>query len=62
MYVIFYGTVLYLDRAYTGIEKVSATFGSAVTGVLGFYFGQRPVQDSYKSYFIVFKVKMFIMI
>lgn len=44
-YIVFYGIVLAHDSDYSGLEKVSATFGSLVAAVIGYYFGQRPVQS-----------------
>jgi hypothetical protein len=47
----FYGIALVsgiffsLPDDFSGIEKVSATLGPLAGGVIGYYFGQRPVQS-----------------
>lgn len=50
LFFIFYGVTLFagiisLPTDYSGIEKVSSTLGLIVATVVGFYFGQRPVQS-----------------
>lgn len=50
LFFIFYGVTLFagvisLPPDYSGIEKVSSTLGLIVATVVGFYFGQRPVQS-----------------
>jgi hypothetical protein len=48
-FLYFYGVVLSSGgsgvNAFEGIEKVSATLGPIVAAIIGYYFGQRPVQQ-----------------
>ena len=50
LFFSFYGVTLFagvisLPTDYSGIEKVSSTLRLIVATVVGFYFGQRPVQS-----------------
>jgi hypothetical protein len=51
LFFSFYGVTLFvgvfppLPRDYSGIERVSSTLGPIVATIIGFYFGQRPVQS-----------------
>src|SRR5918995_4679699 len=44
LFFSFYGVTLFVGD-YAGIERVSSTLGPIVAIIIGFYFGQRPVQS-----------------
>jgi hypothetical protein len=50
LFFFFYGVTLFVGvfspppRDYSGIERISSTLGPIVATIIGFYFGQRPVQ------------------
>jgi hypothetical protein len=53
-FLIFYGITLIYERnspnicnncqPYAGLDKVTSTLGPIVAAIIGYYFGQRPVQ------------------
>jgi len=49
-YIVFFGTIIYQSPdggktgAYEGLKTITATFGLIVATVVGYYFGQRPVE------------------
>jgi hypothetical protein len=45
-YVIFYGIILIKNTGdFEGLKNITATFGTIVAGVIGYYFGNRQVQN-----------------
>jgi hypothetical protein len=46
--VLYYGLILYTDKTnvYDGLKTVSSTLGNIVAVIVGYYFGQRPVQSA----------------
>ena len=45
-FLVFYGlTLINSTNDYSGLEKVSSTLGPIVAAIIGYYFGQRPIQD-----------------
>jgi hypothetical protein len=46
-YVIYFGYIVFKDtQDYEGLKNVAATFGTIVAGVVGYYFGNKPVQNA----------------
>jgi uncharacterized membrane protein len=50
-YIVFFGIVMYQNPGnnYEGLKTITATFGTIVAGVVGYYFGQRPAEQAIKS-------------
>lgn len=47
-FVLFYGIILWIDKTpgFEGLKTVSSTLGNIVAAIVGYYFGQRPVQSA----------------
>lgn len=49
-YLTFFGTVMYQNPTnYEGWQTLNATYGVIVATVVGYYFGQKPVQQAIQS-------------
>lgn len=47
-YVLFYGITMYAEGAkneYKGIETITTSMSPIIGAIIGFYFGQRPIQQ-----------------
>lgn len=47
-YLLFFGIIIYLDKdkEYEGLKILSSTLGILAAGVVGYYFGNKPVQEA----------------
>jgi hypothetical protein len=48
-FLFFYFLVIYYNPAKTDVKLVSSTLGNIVASIIGYYFGQRPVQQAAKA-------------
>ena len=50
-YIVYFGIVLFTmqENSFEGVKNISATFGTIVASVIGYYFGNRPVQAASKQ-------------
>lgn len=47
-YLIFFGIIIFFDKdkGYEGLKVLSSTLGILAAGVVGYYFGNKPVQEA----------------
>jgi len=47
-YIVFFTVVMYQNPTnnYEGVKTITATFGVIVASVVGYYFGQKPVESA----------------
>ncbi len=47
-YLIFFGIIIFFDKdkEYEGLKVLSSTLGILAAGVVGYYFGNKPVQEA----------------